>query len=76
MLRFDVVNYDLDHSGYVFAAFTARVIFSSHFLSSERIYFQYSRYFYGDNMMLNATWPWDQRSCREQRPPAGPAIRA
>ena len=44
--------------GYVFAAITPRVIFSSHFLSSERIYLQYSRYVYGDNMKLAGTWPW------------------
>ena len=52
MLRCDLVNYDLDHPAYIFAAITARVIFSSHFLSSERIYLQYSRYVYGDNMVL------------------------
>ena len=58
MLRYDLVNYDLDHPGYIFAAITPRVIFSSHFLSSERIYLQYSRYMYGDKMVLNGTWPW------------------
>lgn len=58
MLRYDLVNYDLDHSGYVFASFTGRAIISSHFLSSERIYIQYSRYRYGDNMTLAGTWPW------------------
>ena len=31
---------------------------SSHFLSSERIYLQYSRYKYGDNMVLGGKWPW------------------
>ncbi len=60
MLRGDFVNYDLDHSGYVFAAVTPRVVFSSHLLSSERIYLQYSRYFYGDKMVLNGQWPWNQ----------------
>ena len=58
MLRYDAVNYDLDHPGYVFVSVTPRVIFSSHFLSSERIYLQYSRYKYGDNMVLAGTWPW------------------
>ena len=58
MLRFDSVNYDLDHPGYIFSAITARLIVSSHFLSSESIYLQYSRYKYGDNMMLAQTWPW------------------
>ncbi|HVZ30945.1 MAG TPA: hypothetical protein VG963_00880, partial [Polyangiaceae bacterium] len=57
-LRYDGVNYDLDHPAYVFSAITSRVAFSSHFLSSERIFIQYSRYFYGDNMLLNGTWPW------------------
>ena len=60
MLRGDVVEYDLDHPGYVFAAVTGRAIFASHFLSSERIYLQYSRYSYGDKMVLNGTWPWGQ----------------
>jgi hypothetical protein len=58
MLRFDGVNYAVGNPGYVFAAFTPRVTFSSHFLSSERIYLQYSRYFYGDNFKLNQQWPW------------------
>jgi hypothetical protein len=60
MIRGDLVNYDLDHNGYVFAALTARVQVASHFLSSERMYIQYSRYVYGDKMVLNATWPWGQ----------------
>jgi hypothetical protein len=57
MLRFDAVNYDLGYPGYVFLSVTPRVIFCSHFLSSERIYIQYSRYKYGDNMKLAGTWP-------------------
>lgn len=60
MLRGDLVNYDLDHGGYTFAGITGRVQFASHFLSSERIYFQYSHYVYGDNIKLNAVWPWGQ----------------
>jgi hypothetical protein len=58
MARWDEVNYDLDHSGYVFSAITGRMIFSTHFLSGESIYVQYSRYRYGDNMLLNQSWPW------------------
>jgi hypothetical protein len=57
MLRYDAVNYNLGYPGYVFAAVTPRVVFSSHFLSSERIYLQYSRYIYGDNFKLAQTWP-------------------
>jgi hypothetical protein len=60
MLRGDIVNYDLDQNGYIFAAVTTRLQFASHFLSSERIYFQYTRYIYGDNIVLNANWPWTQ----------------
>jgi hypothetical protein len=60
MLRGDFVNYDLDHPGFVFASITPRVIVSSHFLSTERIYIQYSRYFYGDKMTLAGQWPWGQ----------------
>ena len=57
MLRFDAVNYDLDHPGFDFISVTPRVIVSSHFLSSERIYIQYSRYKYGDKMVLAGAWP-------------------
>lgn len=58
MLRGDSVNYDSDNPGYIFSAFTARAIVSSHFLSSESIYLQYSRYRYGDKMVLAGQWPW------------------
>jgi hypothetical protein len=58
MARWDEVNYDLDHSGYVFSAITGRAILSTHFLSSESIYLQYSRYRYGDKMVLYGRWPW------------------
>lgn len=60
MLRGDVVNYDLDHDGYIFASITGRAIFSSHFLSSERIYVQFSRYKYGDKILISGNWPWGQ----------------
>ena len=58
MLRWDEVNYNLDHAGYVFSSITPRVTFSSHFLSGESIYIQYSRYRYGDQMVLAGKWPW------------------
>jgi hypothetical protein len=58
-LRGDLVDYDLDHPAYIFGALTGRVTFASHFLSSERMYVQYSRYVYGDNMLLNGVFkPW------------------
>ena len=60
MLRFDYINYDIDHPGFVFLAVTPRVIVSSHFLSTERIYLQYTRYKYGDKMTLGGNWPWQQ----------------
>jgi hypothetical protein len=60
MLRWDEVNYNLDDSGYVFSAITPRITFSSHFLSGESIYLQYSRYHYGDNMVIAGRWPWGQ----------------
>jgi len=58
MLRGDIVNYNVGEGGYTFAAVTARLQFASHFLSSERMYLQYSRYVYGDKIVLNANWPW------------------
>jgi hypothetical protein len=54
-LRYDLVNLDMDHGGYIFSGVTARAAFSSHFLSSERIYVQYTRYTYGDKMTLAGT---------------------
>jgi hypothetical protein len=58
MARWDTVNYDMDHGGYTFAAATGRLSFYSHFASGERIYLQYSRYRYGDRMVLAGRWPW------------------
>lgn len=58
MLRYDSVNYDMDHGGYIFSAISSRLSFYTHFLSGERIYLQYSRYRYGDNMTLAGRWPW------------------
>ncbi len=58
MGRFDSVNDDTDHGGFIFDALTARAIVSTHFLSGERIYLQYSRYFYGDKMVLAGLYPW------------------
>ncbi len=60
MLRYDSVNYDLEHPAYIFSAITARLTISSHFLSGERIYLQYSHYFYGDYMTIAGKWPWGQ----------------
>ncbi len=58
MARFDSVNLDMDNGGYVFAAITGRVSFYSHFASGERIYLQYSRYRYGEKMVLSGRRPW------------------
>jgi hypothetical protein len=58
MLRGDTVNYDTSNPGYIFSAITARMTVASHFLSSESIYLQYSRYIYGDQMLLAGKWPW------------------
>lgn len=58
MLRYDTVNYDLDNPGYIFSAITSRLTIASHYLSGERIYLQFSRYRYGDKMVLAGDWPW------------------
>jgi hypothetical protein len=60
MLRYDGVNYDTAKDGYVFAAITGRASVYSHYMSGERIYLQYSRYIYGDNMLLGGVFPWQQ----------------
>jgi hypothetical protein len=59
MGRFDTVNYDTDIPGYVFSAITGRLAISSHYLSGESIYLQYSRYIYGDKMVLAGKWEMD-----------------
>jgi hypothetical protein len=58
MLRGDTVIYDLDNPGFIFSAITGRLLLSSHFLSSETIYLQYSYYIYGDEMKIAGRWPW------------------
>ncbi len=58
MARWDEVNYDMNNPGYIFSAITGRVSFYSDFMSGERIYIQYSRYRYGDKMVLAGQWPW------------------
>jgi hypothetical protein len=58
MARWDEVNYDLNNPGYIFSAISGRLSLYSDFLSGERIFFQYSRYNYGDNMTLAGAWPW------------------
>jgi hypothetical protein len=57
MYRYDTVSL-LDKPGYVFSAHTGRVIFFSNWLSSEKIYLQFSKYKYGDQMNLVAHYPW------------------
>lgn len=59
MGRFDSVAYDINRPGYLFSAITARLSFYSDFMSGERIYLQYSRYRYGDKMVLAGLWPWN-----------------
>jgi hypothetical protein len=58
MLRFDSVNLNMDEPAYIYSVLTPRLVFSSHFLSGESIYIQYSRYFYGDKILLAGQWPW------------------
>lgn len=59
MARYDFVNLYSDQPGYVYSIVTfPRVTVSSHYLSGEKIYLQYSHYFYGERSVLNPTWPW------------------
>lgn len=48
MLRFDAVNLDNDMK---FKVITPRLIFTSHFLSSEQLWFQVSKYIYSDEIV-------------------------
>jgi hypothetical protein len=59
MLRGDTVVYDVSHAGFVFSALTARLTLYTHVLSGESVYLQYSRYFYGDRMVLAGKWDWN-----------------
>jgi hypothetical protein len=45
--------------GYIFSSLSARLSFFTHMLSGECIYLQFTRYIYGDKMVLAGTWPWD-----------------
>jgi hypothetical protein len=60
MLRWDELNYNLgdENPGYALSAITPRLTFSTHFLSGESFYIQYTRYRYGDRMTLAGRWPW------------------
>ncbi len=57
MARFDSVSL-LNKPGYVFSAITGRLAVFSHYLSGESIYLQFSRYTYGDKMVLAGQVPW------------------
>jgi hypothetical protein len=52
MLRYDSVDIDATNDGGAFSAITPRVIFTSHALSTESVWLQYSRYFYDDDVVL------------------------
>jgi len=50
MLRYDAVNLDDDRK---FKVITPRLIFTSHFLSTEQLWFQISKYIYSDQIADN-----------------------
>ena len=52
MLRYDDVDVDAGGDGGAFRAVTPRLTFTSHALSTESIWLQYSRYFYDDDVVL------------------------
>ncbi len=56
-VRYDRINLDQDNSGNTFSMVSPRITFFSHFLSSELVYLQYSRYFYDDGIRLAAAPP-------------------
>lgn len=55
MLRYDSVDLDTDSSGQAFRIITPRVIFTTHVLSTENVWLQYSRYFYDDDVLLETS---------------------
>jgi hypothetical protein len=52
MMRYDTVDLDAESDGRAFRVLTPRVIFTSHVLSTENIWLQYSRYYYDDDVRL------------------------
>lgn len=59
MLRYDSVDLDTNASGHAFRIVTPRVTFTSHILSTESIWLQYSRYFYDElSLETSATQPY------------------
>jgi hypothetical protein len=55
MLRYDAVDLDANQSGQAFRVITPRVTFTTHALSTESIWLQYSRYFYDDDVLLETS---------------------
>jgi hypothetical protein len=52
MLRYDSVDRDVDADGGAFRVMTPRVTFTTHALSTESIWLQYSRYSYDEDVVL------------------------
>jgi hypothetical protein len=55
MLRYDSVDLDTTAPGQAFRVITPRVIFTSHVLSTESVWLQYSRYFYDGDVVLETS---------------------
>jgi hypothetical protein len=55
MLRYDSVDLDASTDGRAFRAVTPRVTFTSHALSTESVWLQYSRYFYDSDVVLETS---------------------
>jgi hypothetical protein len=55
MLRYDSVDLDTSTDGRAFRVVTPRVTFTSHALSTESIWLQYSRYFYDSDVVLETS---------------------
>jgi hypothetical protein len=55
MMRYDSVDLDAEADGRAFRVVTPRLIFTSHVMSTESIWLQYSRYFYDDDVLLEAS---------------------
>jgi len=54
MMRYDMVDLDTRAPGHAFRVVTPRVTFTTHVLSTESIWLQYSRYYY-DDLSLETT---------------------
>jgi hypothetical protein len=64
--RYDYVAPDLSDSDRSYHIISPRVIFKTHFLAHEQVNIRYTRWFYGDNVLIQTVAPNDAQGLDEQ----------